>query len=653
MSAAKATRVDIQALRGIAVLLVVLQHAQLLPFLRAGYLGVDVFFVISGYMVTRMILDSLAQGDFSFKSFYVRRAQRLLPAAYATLAATTIASTFFLTTPELRELAWQQLGALTFVANIVLWSQTGYFETLAQLKPLLHFWSLSIEEQYYLLLPAGLVLVGPTFRGRAVAIATVLSLGLAIAFASAKPSASFYLLPFRAWELGLGTLVALGVLSKLPKVLLSVLSVPAVISLLALPFWPTGFPHPGFDALLVCLGTAVLIERAHPDAARLAPVRVLAGFGDISYSLYLVHWPVFAFAACARVLTISPWSLRCALASAAILGALALHLGVEQRYRHRKIQNELHALLLALGATAALALTPFAIVAVQAAADPLDTEKALRVNLGLSNTCVYGDRFERRNECARGLAPRVFLWGDSFSMHLADAFEVSASNGFVQASKLTCGPILDVSPDFSEPASGRPLAAACISFNDSVLAYLASEPSIEVVVLSSMLSQYLGSGDVFVRRPFGSPNASFAAEQRSSELLTAAMARTVVALRAMGKKVVLAAPPPSPNTFNIGRCLALRASGKFHYGAPRPDCSYTEAEFRDIQRHVLELMDRMGRAADLPIVGFDKFLCKSGVCAVEGDGVFLYLDGIHFTHEGSRWIGQQMGLADRLAREAR
>lgn len=155
-------RVDLQALRGVAVLLVLFYHADML--LPGGYLGVDVFFVISGYLITGLVCRALERGEFSFGEFYYRRAKRLLPAAYVTLLVTGLLAPVILNDAELRDFFAQLIGALTFSSNVVLFLQSGYFEGAADLKPLLHIWSLSIEEQYYFLLPAALVLLPQRFR---------------------------------------------------------------------------------------------------------------------------------------------------------------------------------------------------------------------------------------------------------------------------------------------------------------------------------------------------------------------------------------------------------------------------------------------------------------------------------------------------------
>lgn len=274
-------RTDIQALRGLAILLVLLHHARLVPWLHAGHLGVDVFFVVSGYLITGIIQRALIEGTFTFTGFYFRRAKRLLPAAYVTFATSVLLSSFFLSRPEMRDFTWQLLGAVTFTGNIALWMQTGYFEGAAHLKPLLHVWSLSIEEQYYLLLPAALAFTPRRFWRIGVITVLIGSLVLCFALLSSKPGATFYLLPTRAWELALGSLGVLVLEGSVAGVWLARLFWPALIALLVVPFYPTGAPHPGLDALIVCVATLVVILSRHALLNQTLPARALAHLGDI------------------------------------------------------------------------------------------------------------------------------------------------------------------------------------------------------------------------------------------------------------------------------------------------------------------------------------------------------------------------------------
>lgn len=278
-------RTDIQALRGLAVSLVLFYHAGF-DFLGAGFLGVDVFFVISGFLITDMVRKEVEAGRFSFKTFYFRRAKRLLPAAYATFLASAVVAPFALNAQELQDFIKQVWGAVTFSANLVLLMQTGYFSGAADLKPLLHTWSLSIEEQYYLLLPAFLAFTPRRYWVPGGVLMFVASLGMCLGLQSFKPTATFYLLPTRGWELGVGSMIALmpGLMLRLQPVL-AALFWPAVAVLAVIPVFPTGLPHPGLDALLVCLATAVVIARRHPLLERALVSRALARVGDVSYSL--------------------------------------------------------------------------------------------------------------------------------------------------------------------------------------------------------------------------------------------------------------------------------------------------------------------------------------------------------------------------------
>lgn len=276
------------------MLLVVAYHAWGLP--AAGYLGVDIFFVVSGFLITGLVARAIDEERFSAREFYLRRARRLLPAAYVVLASCCLAAPWLLTYAELKAFWAQVVGAVTLSSNIVLWRQGGYFAGDAELKPLLHFWSLAIEEQYYLLLPAALVLM-PRRRWKVAMLGCVAaSFGLAVYGAAHHPDATFYWLPTRAWELGIGSLGALAAWrAPLLHRLLAAAFWPAVAVLVAVPLAATRFVHPGPMALLVCVATLVALARWHEGAQRLAVVRGLARVGDISYSLYLVHWPLLAF----------------------------------------------------------------------------------------------------------------------------------------------------------------------------------------------------------------------------------------------------------------------------------------------------------------------------------------------------------------------
>lgn len=639
-------RVDIQALRGVAILLVVLQHSELFGPLKAGYLGVDVFFVVSGYLITGIVQRGVRAGTFSFSEFYLRRAKRLLPAAYVTFGITILVSPLFLTQPEMSDLAWQVVGAVTFTGNIALWMQTGYFEGAAQLKPLLHVWSLSIEEQYYLLLPAALVFT-PRRLWRVGAMVVVLaSLGLCLLLMPTKPGATFYLLPTRAWELALGSLGVLALEGSFAGALLARLFWPALAALLLLPFFPTGRSHPGADALIICVATMAIILRRHAGFDHSVPVRGLARLGDISYSLYLVHWPLLAFAANAWVSPI-PGVARLAAVILALAMAWALHRWVENPARHAALPTY---------AAPAAFITAVLLVAAAAgmyrigdSADQADYSHIRRANLGLHVSCDFSDTFTPKPECQTSAAPRILIWGDSYAMHLLDGLVATTDEGLVQATKSTCGPLLGIAAVSRQGWYNRAWAETCLTFNDSVLAYLAATPSVDTVVMSSVYGQYLAGSNILARGERGELT------ELAGESTTAlrSLRRSITAARQMGKKVVLVAPPPSASGVDFGRCLELRTGGKAVMGADSESCAISEARFRSERVPVQDLLDQVSREENVTVIQPADYLCKAGTCAVELDGLGIYRDAGHLSHDGSRVLGIRMDLGNLLLRSAR
>lgn len=292
-------RADIDGLRAVAVLAVVLYHA--FPArLPGGFVGVDVFFVISGYLITRIVQGRLEQGRFSFADFYIRRVRRIFPALCVVLAATLVAGWVLLLPGELQALGGHALAAAGFVANIAFWADIGYFDPAAETKPLLHLWSLGIEEQFYLLWP---LLLWWAWRGRrplwvVAAVVAGLSFLVNLLTVSGWPDLAFYFPHTRVWELATGALLALrakGTRYSLQGNTASWLG----MGLLLLGFVLIRSAHtfPGAWALLPVLGTVLLIEageRAWLNRRVLAhPAMVYCGL--ISFPLYLWHWPALSF----------------------------------------------------------------------------------------------------------------------------------------------------------------------------------------------------------------------------------------------------------------------------------------------------------------------------------------------------------------------
>lgn len=298
-------RPEIDGLRALAVVPVILFHAGIQTF-GGGFIGVDVFFVISGYLITSIILAELADGSFSFIRFYERRARRILPALFFMMALCLPFAWFLFLPHELKGFSQSLVAVTTYTSNIYFWITTGYFEIAAELRPLLHTWSLAVEEQYYLFFPV-LLAMGMKWSRRGIIflliLMTILSLLLAQHFSEIKPSLAFYMLPTRIWELLVGSLLAFYFQSQ-PKVFGKgwLQEFGGIFGLFLIIYSIFSFdkqtPFPGLYALFPVIGTALIIVYANQGTlvGRILSQKFFVSLGLISYSLYLWHQPIFAFA---------------------------------------------------------------------------------------------------------------------------------------------------------------------------------------------------------------------------------------------------------------------------------------------------------------------------------------------------------------------
>ncbi len=255
-------RADIDGLRALAVLPVVFYHAGFSLF-SGGFVGVDVFFVISGYLITSLIYPEITSSTFTYHNFYIRRVRRLFPALFTVVIACFIPAYFWLLPQELEDFGESVASLALFSSNILFWSEAGYFATAAEMKPLLHTWSLAIEEQYYLLFPVfllGVQRLSPQLLVPATAGLFMTSLLLASTTVYTHPEAAFYLLPSRTWELLLGSLLAMLAIQISHRWLCEILALAGIAMIAAAVFlYDASTPFPGIAALLPCLGTAMVI----------------------------------------------------------------------------------------------------------------------------------------------------------------------------------------------------------------------------------------------------------------------------------------------------------------------------------------------------------------------------------------------------------
>jgi len=336
-------RREIDGLRAVAVLPVILFHAGF-QFFGGGFVGVDIFFVISGFLITTILIHELEAGQFSILNFYERRARRILPALFLLLLACLPFAWFWLVPDDLKSFSQSLVAVVAFASNILFWQQSDYFDSSAEFKPLLHTWSLAVEEQFYLLFPLFLMLFWRRDQRLLLAVlvaAAMASLGAAQWGVAKDPTATFFLLPTRGWELAIGALCAYymsrpGAAQHSPRTReLASLAGLALIATSVFAF-SKYTPFPSVYALLPTVGAALVILFATPTTTvgKVLGSRVLVGVGLVSYSAYLWHQPILAFARHRSMDGPSPALMACLVVLTLVLAYLSWQF-VEKPFRNR------------------------------------------------------------------------------------------------------------------------------------------------------------------------------------------------------------------------------------------------------------------------------------------------------------------------------
>jgi len=463
-------RQDIQGLRAIAVLLVILFHAGI-DVISGGYIGVDIFFVISGYLITSHILSDFDGNKFNFKKFYVRRFFRLYPALISTVSVTIAVGAILMTPADLEALAQSSIAALTAVSNIAFFMQSGYFDSNSLTKPLLHTWSLGVEEQFYLLWPAFIFVMGLLQRKYLCFFILSAALASLIAATIAQGnSASFFLMPYRIYEFSIGALIVWipPIRATLVRSVLSTIGAVSIFVCAILYNEKTIFPS--YMALLPALATALLITSGAPGLVGIIlKSKIMVWVGNISYSLYLVHWPITTFILYRNTWKIDLLSTNLIILTSFLLATIQYNF-IEKPFR-RSNQERRSWKVFACLASAALAISisasawasggwpwrlpseirKLAMAGSKVTKADVDTWKA--------GSCFVGSRFASNDafptnfdfNCLRlsEAKPNILLVGDSTAAHLVYGLENQYPEiNFLQATVASCRPFFPTATGF-------------------------------------------------------------------------------------------------------------------------------------------------------------------------------------------------------------
>lgn len=626
-----AYRSDIDGLRAVAILTVVAFHA-FPEWFPGGFIGVDVFFVISGYLITSILQQEMQNGRWSLASFYARRILRIFPALVLVLLACLVAGWHTLLAQEYMQLG-KHLGlGAAFLSNIGLWWEAGYFDKASEAKPLLHLWSLAIEEQFYIVWPPllWLILGGRRHAVRWVAALAMVSLLLSVWWVWSDRTQAFYSPLSRAWELLAGAWLALQAPPWLQSLPPRVRGLAVVGLLLATVLLSAQWPFPGLLAVLPVLAAVVLI--GVPSSAdlsgRLLSHPAMVALGKVSYPWYLWHWPLLSFA---YIIDSGQTSVgvRLALVLASLLLAALTYRLWELPLRRLPRRWVIGLLVLAMAILGLLGKNIYDRHGLErirhknliqldqnASQDFLDFEKQ---GLITEATCDKPFKFPEREVCLQahpGQAVSAVVLGDSHAVHsfwgLAKAFDAQGLNLAVRG-KGACVPVMRATPDA--------VASECERHMEAALRDIAADPKIRAVAL------------VF-RGRYLTEQASAQDREDFERKLDA----TLALLQSAGKQVYYFLPVVEPG-FDPRLCL-----GALPLGRKPPFSCVIDKQSDDAKSEAVRSSAHkaLARWPQVHVVDPNTWLCEAGRCPILQDGHSIFKDENHLSQAGSLRLSESL-----------
>lgn len=641
-------RSDIDGLRCFAVVPVVFFHAGI-PGFSGGYVGVDIFFVISGYLITTLILKDISDNRFSILEFYERRARRILPALFFMVICSLLVGALFLSPYFFRDMLQTTVATAVFSSNILLFIKSGYFSAISELKPLLHTWSLAVEEQYYVFFPLILVLTmrcGKSFSVFILATLAVVSLALSSIVMESNPQAAFYLLPFRAWELLTGSLLAFWVpsINRIYSNFFGSLGLAIIV--FSFVFFDENSGVPGLMGLLPVGGAALIILFSDPatNVNRLLSFPPFVFLGLLSYSIYLWHQPIFAFL---RHLNFGELDSEVTLLSC--LGVLVLSYFswrfIEKPFRNRRFLSR--GLIFKWSLLFIFALSSIGVAGHFKMGFPDRFSSEIKQIFEgsfdknpIQNECHYRDNFvEIGDACLLGAKgePQIVLFGDSH----ADVFAHELNAGLA-GHELTA-----INFGFSGcrllsfvDASAVAEANSCA---EEAFEYVMVNESVEALIVANRWSTLVTQSGYGVERRVKAPSEPLSSDVQINR--AAALAAKIEALLAFEKTIFLVYPIPEagedvPNYVAMKRQFDPSFSLDIPYDA-----------FLDRNKIIIDAFDKLGSHDNLVRVVPSDVLCNqngSEHCESLRDGRALYYDDDHLSNYGASQVIKHSGLLEAI-----
>lgn len=650
-------RREIDGLRAVAVLPVILYHAGFVVF-SGGYIGVDVFFVISGYLITSILISDLEQKRLSIARFYERRARRILPALFLVMLACLPFAYMWMYPSQLEDFAQSLVAVVFFSSNFLFWSQSGYFAPAAELKPLLHTWSLAVEEQYYLLFPIFLMVLWRFGRQRVfwiVVTVAIISFLLAEWGWRNKPGANFYLIPTRAWELLAGSICAFMTVGNAQRSsdLLSAVGLALIIC--SIFFYDANTPFPSAYTLVPVVGTMLIILFAAKGTfvSYVLSLRAFVGVGLISYSAYLWHQPLFAFARI-RSLTEPSLSLMAALAVASLLLAWATWYWVEQPFRKRT--NPLlvtrRSVFAASGIVGSVFVSIGIVGHIQKGFEWKLDEKylaALNVRSGLRDEChsFYDQVGIVQDICALGSddsAISIAIIGDSHAARLSEALSDELDRLELSAATYTgdwCVPLINFTTKFPIWKKN------CLDKTKAAFYQVLSTPTIKTVILHAEWANYTAgkrwaetaAPATYIYSEDGDFDYSKADASKNPLYFEAAVNRTVTDLVAQNKRVIIILPVPEHEHNVPASVTHLLFLGRDPNSMALPEADYHRRAGL-VREVLLKAVDRYG----IEVIDPFEIMCADGSCPISNsEGLPMYEDTNHLSYPGTVPIAAAIG----------